>query len=1365
MITSYKIKIRSFLIALLSLIAVLSVCAFIGVRKSSAETKPMSELFTADGFVCEYGAHDSAADRTGALLSTQTNYSKAVFSDFSASFALDFGVVGKDGKGTFGSLAFDFADQATGRSFTLTLLESGQYGNVCVTHQGVNVYSQLEGISFAGGALGVNFDGRDMRLSVDTVNGNTALFNFSSESDMSRMGAEYTLDPFDIYDVTITVSSVAENETAQIYLYELSGEPLSQETLADSSGAAIYGTPALYRGTAGEKYFVSDKGLYSFDLVDGRALFEGSISVKDKNGEAVVLDGENAFVPQSAGVYTAEYRAEDSAGKYGEAASFSFVVSSQASVAQWDMQFPVYEGEVPAGTQVVLPSVAAVSSAATEYTSPLETRIEIVSPGGVQALEQSASGATAFVFSETGTYTVNYTAKDYGGKTFSLNFSVPIVQGDPVVRAELNREMLTGSYLYLNDASQGDKTLSAEAISPSGAKTNYPKVLLDCAGVWTVRYYDGNSAVFEEYVRVRHSSEAFWETQNGIDLEAGAETPEYYDFSATGLGISASLPSGQAFFKNSVDLNGKTKDDKLLEFLVVPENEEVLELDRLELVIRDAYDESNYITIAFEPNVWGYRQLTAVFVSTSDGHEYGGEIFLSTTLYGKFTGGKISTDPIDYDPIITKPFSLYWDGQENAIYMSPARSGYGKFLVADLDAPETFGVGNEWKGFTTGEAEIGFIFREINDTAHIIVTEFDGLDFGGGEIADVSAPSVLIEGEGAAGLAGSNYNCPAAYGVDSVDGLINDVFVEARYVEGTRKTSVPMTDRFSFTPQQAGRYELVYTACDRAGNTGTRVIYIDVVTQLDPIELTQDLSDVYASKMTVGDRLSLRDIEAVGGSGTLNCVKYLFAENGIRELTQKSVLLTEAGDYMLRYAVTDYLENTVNFDFYFTVKESEGPVFSETTVPSYIAANKSFTIPEITAVDYANNGASAEVEIYADGVKVQAGEIISPESDFILKAVAVGADGKESVKKYPVRVISPRNDENFIADHFITAGNMAKEVSADGIRFTAYEDAGFAFLNSLPMGRFTLAFSSDSASFGSGAFVLEFTDSADASAVIQLRFKLEEGRILYSVNGGTYRQISGSMTVSGGFTFAISGTQLQDSDGNLVAELSETLIGEPFEGFTQGRAYVSFGFEEVQGSASVVMHQLCNQVLGNASSDRIRPMIVFAEELVRNASKGDTVVLPDVIGADVLDGDVSLSLLITAPDGSVIFEGDPNECKSFIADQFGVYYLTYTAEDSSENTVDSYASVQVLDYEVPQIEISGSLPATLRQGESFTVPSASVKEGITLKIYLVSPDGVRSVVSAGETVVAEKAGIYRIMFYAYNSDYNSNIIVKDVVVS
>ncbi|MFR6641140.1 MAG: hypothetical protein ACLUSP_07245 [Christensenellales bacterium] len=183
-------------------------------------------------------------------------------------------------------------------------------------------------------------------------------------------------------------------------------------------------------------------------------------------------------------------------------------------------------------------------------------------------------------------------------------------------------------------------------------------------------------------------------------------------------------------------------------------------------------------------------------------------MLLSTTLYGKFTGGKISTDPILYDPTIVKPFSVYWDGADNSIWMSPARNGGGKMLVADLDAPETFGVGNEWKGFTSGEAEIGFVFREIKDTAHIIVTEFDGLDFGGEAVTDVTPPSVLVTGEAAVGLAGSEYNLPSAYGVDSADGVTGDVFIEVRLVEDGRKTSVPTSGKFSFVPTKEGNTRL-----------------------------------------------------------------------------------------------------------------------------------------------------------------------------------------------------------------------------------------------------------------------------------------------------------------------------------------------------------------------------------------------------------------------------------------------------------------------------------------------------------------------------------------------------------------------------
>ena len=197
----------------------------------------------------------------------------------------------------------------------------------------------------------------------------------------------------------------------------------------------------------------------------------------------------------------------------------------------------------------------------------------------------------------------------------------------------------------------------------------------------------------------------------------------------------------------------------------------------------------------------------------------------------------------------------------------------------------------------------------------------------------------------------------------------------------------------------------------------------------------------------------------------------------------------------------------------------------------------------------------------------------------------------------------------------------------------------------------------------------------------------------------------------------------------------------------------------------IVSRQLCNQVTSSSVTDRIKPMIVFESELIKNANKGDKIVLPGVVAVDVLDSIVTFSVLITAPDGSVVYEGAVDGCEGFTIDQFGKYYLTYTAKDSSGNTATSYDFVQALDYEVPQIDVQGEIPATLKKGESFTVAAATVKEGITLKIYLISPDGVRTLVSAGDKITVERTGEYRLMYYAYNADYNSNLVVNSIVVS
>ncbi|MFR6641139.1 MAG: hypothetical protein ACLUSP_07240 [Christensenellales bacterium] len=377
------------------------------------------------------------------------------------------------------------------------------------------------------------------------------------------------------------------------------------------------------------------------------------------------------------------------------------------------------------------------------------------------------------------------------------------------------------------------------------------------------------------------------------------------------------------------------------------------------------------------------------------------------------------------------------------------------------------------------------------------------------------------------------------------------------------------------------------------------MIFVDVVSALDPIELTEKMSDVFASETTVGDRLLLSDITARGGSGKLTCVKYLFSASGMTELTQKSLLLTNAGDYMLRYAVTDYLGTTENFDFYFRVKQSDGPVFDSVTVPEYAAAGKPFVVPDITATDYSDGIKPAEVRLYIDGNETSAGRTISPTSDFTLKAVSTGANGRTSEKR------SRSCDYRRQKYGRLYRGSFRYRRKRDEARYGRRRGIHrfprrFVRLRQQPSDRKIFArVLFDRSSFRSGTFALEFTDSADSSKVVKIAFKSKDGRMLYSINGSDFRQISGSFIAASGFAFGIYGNNLQDADGNIAATITETAIGEKFTGFTGGKAYVTFRFEGVNGSASITMKQLCNQVLGKVKSDRIRPMIVFDEELVR----------------------------------------------------------------------------------------------------------------------------------------------------------------------
>ena len=208
--SKYKTKFLS--VAALLVAATAFFVTLAAPRGASAEVKPTSELFTTEGFSVSYGAGEETFGRKGVLLSAGSDRSKATFTDLSAVFDLDFAIEGKDGAAAFGAVSFEFTDKATGKAFSLTLSSAEAGNNVRVSHQGVNMWSRIDDVSFTGGKSGIIFDGRSMNLAVATASGKTELLDFSSESDMSRFGAPYTLAPFDKYDVSVTVSSIVGGE-------------------------------------------------------------------------------------------------------------------------------------------------------------------------------------------------------------------------------------------------------------------------------------------------------------------------------------------------------------------------------------------------------------------------------------------------------------------------------------------------------------------------------------------------------------------------------------------------------------------------------------------------------------------------------------------------------------------------------------------------------------------------------------------------------------------------------------------------------------------------------------------------------------------------------------------------------------------------------------------------------------------------------------------------------------------------------------------------------------------------------------------------------------------------------------------------
>lgn len=792
---------------------------------------------------------------------------------------------------------------------------------------------------------------------------------------------------------------------------------------------------------------------------------------------------------------------------------------------------------------------------------------------------------------------------------------------------------------------------------------------------------------------------------------------------------------------------------------------------------------------------------------------------------------KFTTSDIRHRSII-----LHYDYLDKSLWVT---GQYGnKYCIMDLDWSESMGYGNEWQGFTSGRVKISFASKQhrASEPSYMILNVFN-TPMCGTTVDDTEAPVIMfgdeVDGENApAAVVGNNYTLPGYYCLDVISGSL----ICSVSVTDPDGNSVDASSG-SFTPAKAGYYTAVYRGVDGAGNPAQTTLKILANKAVPTIAITAepDRTDVLVGeKVYIPEAVYTLTEGAVIVSEEVKVIRagYAAEEVSIEDGTFTPLF---AGEYRVIYTAVDYLGFKHSETLVYTVQYSENGIVEkgsvqelrrlfdgvQTVLPEYKAYDYE-SIPGVgvrkdVTVEITGNGTT---ETYADG------DVFTPDLEKFGNTVSITYKAGEAVLKTYTAEIWEKPDR--YADDYVDDGSYQlddyfildegleiKHTSADKGVFKidskegATGEQGFAFVNPLRAEGFTITFAVDRGSKNFSALRFTLRDSFDSTIGFDLWIEsiptatAEEYKVKYSFISsndgvkysleGVFGTMYGDQLRSGNITITYRDGVIYDVNNNAVFTIKENIDGTAWKGFPSGKVYLDCSFEgigskeaneEYGSGASIKILSLCSQAFnvtfdsdGNLKNfvDTSAPQIVMSGNFPSNIFIGQRISVPMVSGYDTLSPYVSLTVMVQAPNGTVIYNYEPlQEGMSFVVEQYGNYYVRYTAKDASGNTFTSSYSVSAADTTAPTLVLSDSSDLTGKIGKAVSIPSAIVQDdrdtAPRLFIMVIQPD--TSAMNLGE-VTAENAidrftptmaGKHTVVYYAIDADYNATVKTVTVVV-
>ncbi len=969
----------------------------------------------------------------------------------------------------------------------------------------------------------------------------------------------------------------------------------------------------------------------------------------------------------------------------------------------------------------------------------------------------------------------------------------------------INDEYAIGEEISISSATVTvngqDYSVQPVVYLPDGTAVSAKKLSLDVLGKYVLDYsvkVDGKMITNEKEFFVRQYTAENTSSGKPLTYEQNA----VYGTEGIVFNVSA---GESARYNKMIDLSKATKDAPFIVLDAQPKTSGIAEARDLFVKITDAYDTTNYITIKLS-------------YSPDPGAHNANIGYVRASAYGQTLAGRVTDDWIDFDTQSSygaavsnglkgyyesssesKPIEYYLDYYNATLYCK-----YNDKLNEIINLAEyntiTYGGaklnGNNWTGFTTGEAYISVYAEryEAGSTSFngVILNIFDenlkdGVDENGNlPLLDVSSTTspVIDFGEYKdaenmyGGIVGLPYKLPEAKLLSVYDN--SSLYTQVYFGYNTSsRYEIPVIDG-AFTPDIAGIYTVRYSAVDCFGNVAYSTFDVKVVNGDDyQFIITAPDNNAYLNGVA-GYALSIIPANELTLSGNMGFVDVNVSAtnkgNGnVVSVVGDSFIPDAGGEWIISYSAVDALGRLAKYEYSAQVTVSEKVLFMPVDgMYKYMIVGAKNPIPNAQVIDYNAGGkiknaekisvkkGDEEIAVITDGYFTP-----TASGHYTIVYESVSAVNVAEYKTFDVLAVDVgfgNRDSFSLSKYFYSSASINAQASSAGVALTVKTNEIVDFIRPVDGVNFTMDFKIGNL-VNADSIEIVLTDVDDSEQSVKFAFKKirltsqNKDVVAVSINGGEWKTLNFlTFNEDASVNVVLSDGELSIGEANF--EVSTYQNGNKYEGFGSKTVYMSMCAVGQNGSQyEFIVNNITGQTMNATKEDKTSPRMIISGSTKNRLLKGEKMTITAVKFIDVIDPYVIATFSLTDKNnaavkdvnGLLLDNVDVEEDYTVKFDLTGAYRKKYTYLDSTGNG-DSKGKAEIINVvsvAKPVIEIDGE-SKSVSLNETVKVFNASASspdtEDVKLYIFIKAPYGNMKELEKYED--GENEGMYKMEFVA-----------------